>query len=68
MFARMQYWSPDGKYLVLFFDRIGIIDVVGYIRVVVIDIANQNLQFLEGEFSWPYTNPWRPLLPSQTAE
>lgn len=68
MFARKQYWSPDGKYLVLFFDDIGIRDVIGYIRVVVIDIANQNLQFLEGEFSWQYDDPWRPLIPSQTNE
>ena len=68
MFARSYFWSPDGKYLVLFFDEVGIGDVIGPQRVVVVNVANQNLQFLEGEFSWPYGDPWRPLLPSQTNE
>ncbi|MCB9418901.1 MAG: hypothetical protein H6667_03810 [Ardenticatenaceae bacterium] len=68
MFAGFHFWSPDGKYLVLFFDEVGIRDVMAPQRVVVVNVANQNLQFLEGEFSWPYTNPWRPLIPSQTNE
>lgn len=68
LFARIQFWSPDGKYLVLFFDEFGFIDVVGNQGVAVVDIDSQTFMFLEGEFSFPFSNPWRPPILSQTDE
>jgi hypothetical protein len=68
MFARRKFWSPDGKYLVLFFDSIGYSDVIGSVGVIVIDIENQNSWFIEGEYPWPFSDPWRPPIPSNTDE
>lgn len=66
LFARIQFWSPDGKYLVLFFDDIGFVDVIGPLRVAVVDIEGQHFQLLEGTYHWPKSNPWRPPIPSQS--
>lgn len=60
LFARIQFWSPDGRYLALFFDNLGFLDVIGPMRVAVIDLHEQNFWLLEGEYSWPFSNPWRP--------
>ena len=62
-FARKHYWSPDGKFLVLFFDRLGIIDVVGTVKVAVVNIETDNIQFIDGDYSFPYNDPWRPPIP-----
>jgi hypothetical protein len=53
-------WSPDSKYLVLFFDHIGFIDVIGVQRVAVINVETHVIQLLDGEYLWPFSNPWRP--------
>ncbi len=68
LFARIQFWSPDGKYLVLFFDEFGIIDVVGAQKVAVFNVDNQSFQILEGEYLWPSGDPWRPPISSDTDE
>ncbi|MBK8932640.1 MAG: hypothetical protein IPM76_10070 [Chloroflexi bacterium] len=66
LFARIQFWSPDGKYLVLFFDKLGIMDVVGAQKVAVFNVDSQSFQILEGEYLWPSGDPWRPSIPSVT--
>jgi len=68
LFARIQFWSPDGKYLVLFFDEFGFIDVVGAQKVGIINIDNQSFRILEGEYSWPLRDPWRPQIPIKANE
>lgn len=62
-FVRKHYWSPDGRYLVLFFDNLGIIDVVGTVKAAVVNIETGDIQFIEGDYSFPYDDPWRPLMP-----
>jgi WD40 repeat protein len=63
MYARKVYWSPDSKYMVLIFDDIGMADVIGNANIAIIDVDNQSFQVLEGEYTWPYSNPWRPTIP-----
>ena len=62
-FARKHYWSPDGKFLVLFFDRLGIIDVVGTVKVAIVNIETGDIQFIDGDYSFPFDDPWRPTIP-----
>jgi hypothetical protein len=68
LFARIQFWSPEGRYLVLFFDNLGFMDVVGATRVAVVDIYEQSFWLLEGEYSWPFSNPWRPHITTKNVE
>jgi len=64
MYARKAYWSPDSKFIILIFDDIGMVDVIGYANIAIIDVDNQSFQILEGEYTWPYSNPWRPPIPA----
>lgn len=67
LLARLHFWSPDGKYLVLFSDRFGPTDVVGSQKVTVFDIDNQTLWHLEQGYSLPFgNNPWRPFMNPST--
>jgi hypothetical protein len=68
MYARKAYWSPDSKYMVLIFDDIGMADVIGYANIAIIDVDNQSFQILEGEFIYPFSNPWRPPIPESIGE
>lgn len=62
-FARKLYWSPDGQYLVIFFDTLGFIDVVGTVKAAVVNIETSDIQFIDGDYSFPYYDPWRPPIP-----
>ncbi|MDA0246019.1 MAG: hypothetical protein OT477_21620 [Chloroflexi bacterium] len=66
MYLRFQFWSSDAKYLVLFSDSHGIPDVIGSMKVAVLDVDDQGFWLLEGEYSWSFYNPWRPLIPPET--
>ena len=68
LWVRIQYWSPDGKYLVLFFNRMGATDSPRPLKAAVVSIDDHSFHILEGEYSWPNGNPWRPPIPSQTDE
>lgn len=68
MYARKAYWSPDSKYMALIFDDIGIADVIGYANIAIVDVENQSFQILEGDYIWPFSNPWRPPLPESIGE
>ncbi len=68
LFARIQFWSQDGKYLVLFFDEFGFTHLIGDLKVAIVDIDNQSFRLLEGEYEWPFSNPWRPSISSQNNE
>jgi hypothetical protein len=68
LFARIQFWSPDGKYLALFFDNLGFWDIVGPVRVAVINAYEESFWLLEEEYSWPFSNPWRPPIVFENAE
>lgn len=68
-FARRLFWSPDGKYLAVFFDDIGYSeDLFGSVGIIVVNIENQETRLIEGEYSWPFYNPWRPLMFAQINE
>lgn len=61
MFARRTFWSPDSKYIVLFFDSIGYSEhIIGSVGAVVVNTESHDFEFIEGKFSWPYAYPWRP--------
>lgn len=62
LFARMQFWSPDGRHLILFADELGWMDVIGPQQVAIVDIEEGSFQFFDGDYTWPTGNPWRPLL------
>jgi hypothetical protein len=68
LFSTVQYWSPDGNYIVVFFDKFGAYsDVFGESnKVAVVNIDGNNLQLLEGEYKPPMGNPWRSITTSQT--
>ncbi|HRQ38264.1 MAG TPA: hypothetical protein PLD25_10150 [Chloroflexota bacterium] len=68
MVPRAHFWSPDGRYLVLFFDTIGPRDVLGPLGVAVVNNDGQNFQILGLEFSSSSNNPWRPSIPSLSEE
>lgn len=68
-FARRLFWSPNGKYLAVFFDDIGYSeDLFGSVGIIMVNIENQETRLIEGEYSWPFYNPWRPLLFAQINE
>lgn len=68
MVPRVHFWSPDGRYLALFFDDLWPGDVVGPLAIVVVNPDGRNFQILEQDLSWPYGNPWRPSIPSPSQE
>jgi hypothetical protein len=67
-YPRAHFWSPDGRYLALFFDKYGYSDVRGDLGVAIVTGDGQNFQILGRVFSWPYSNPWRPPIPLQSEE
>jgi hypothetical protein len=62
-FSRFHYWSSNDRYVALFVDDIGFMDVVGSIKIVVFDIETEEIHPLEGEYYWPKGDPWRPSVP-----
>lgn len=68
LFVHAQFWSPDAQYVVLFLSNTGMIDVIGPMTVVIVAINDQKLSVLEGEYLWPFNNPWRPPIPSEINE
>jgi hypothetical protein len=69
MFPWAHFWSPDGRYLVLFFDSFGLgSDVFGKQGVIVVRSDGRNKQILNPEFRWPHGNPWRPPIAPQAEE
>lgn len=63
IYAWKQFWSPDGRYLALFYETPGFEDVAGAVRVAVVNIETENIQFIEGNYANPISNPWRPPIP-----
>jgi hypothetical protein len=68
MYPRVHYWSPDSRYLVLFFDKYGPIDVIGNLGVAIVKSDGQGFHILGRQISWPQGNPWRPPIPLQSEE
>lgn len=68
-YIRHQIWSPSGKYAAVLVDGFGFSEhVFGSVTVIVADIENQTFRFIEGEYSWPFNNPWRPSLSKPSDE
>ncbi len=68
LFTRIHYWSPDANYVAVFADTIGFMDVIGPMKVAIVDIDRQTFRLLEEEYSWPFNDVWRPPMPRQTTE
>ncbi len=69
MFPRITFWSPDGKYLALFFDDFGYSEhVFGSVSVATVSIESQALRFMDGSYSWSFVNPWRLPIATQSEE
>ncbi|MCL4262123.1 MAG: hypothetical protein KJ069_02865 [Anaerolineae bacterium] len=65
---RLHFWSPNGRHLILFLDRHGMVDVSSPLAGALVNSDGQNFQIIGRDFSLPYTNPWRPSIPSPSQE
>lgn len=68
MYPKSYFWSPDGRYLALFFDKFESVHVRGDPGVAIINSDGQNFQVLGWELAWPENSPWRPPIPLQPEE